>query len=66
MPATLIPVPVTVNTLALPATPKLILPALAGILMLLVPLANTPMKLPLVVFPFIAKLVSVPKLVMFG
>jgi hypothetical protein len=42
VPATLIPLPVTTNILALPATPKLILPAVVGIPILLVPLANKP------------------------
>ena len=66
VPATLTPVPVTINILALPAALILTLPFAAGILTFEFPFANTPTKLPDVVLPDTVKLVNVPVLVMFG
>ena len=45
VPATLTPVPVTTNTLALPTADILTLPFAAGILTLLLPFASGPIKL---------------------
>ena len=65
VPAIFAPVPVTTNVV-LPEAVRLILPLLLGILTLLLPLANAPIKLPALKFPVTSKLVSVPTLVILG
>ena len=57
------PVPVTATTFAVPTALMFTLPLALGIFTLLLPLANTPIKLPDVVLPVTAKLVNVPTLV---
>ena len=54
------------TTLALPAVANKILPFAAGILMLLLPFARVPIKLPAVTLPVTLKLDNVPTDVMFG
>ena len=65
VPDTLTPVPVIV-IVVLPAAATVTFPLAVAMYTLLFPFANAPMKLLALALPVTAKLVSVPKLVMFG
>ena len=62
----LAPAAETTITFAVPATDILTLPLAAGILILLFPLACTPIKLPAVILPVTPNDISVPTEVIFG